>query len=112
MRLNGSFYTIECGGKRSFVGLKTTLAYYTYARIVKNGDGNVTRFGFVNKDNEYSSRSDFKEKLMAYNDAFSVADRYMKECVRYLNDNKKDVALYRGSGGINANRVTFRVLGE
>ena len=26
---------------------------------------------------------------MAYNDAFSVADRYMKECVRYLNDNKK-----------------------
>ena len=50
--LNGSSYTIECGGKRSFVGLKTTLAYYTYARIVKNGDGNVTRFGFVNKDNE------------------------------------------------------------
>ena len=34
--LNGSSYTIECGGKRSFVGLKTTLAYYTYARIVKN----------------------------------------------------------------------------
>lgn len=33
--LNGSSYTIECGGKRSFVGLKTTLAYYTYARIVK-----------------------------------------------------------------------------
>ena len=110
--LNGSSYTIECGGKRSFVGLKTTLAYYTYARIVKNGDGNVTRFGFVNKDNEYSSRSDFKEKLMAYNDAFSVADRYMKECVRYLNDNKKDFPLYRGNGGINANRVTFRVLGE
>lgn len=79
---------------------------------MKNGDGNVTRFGFVNKDNEYSSRSDFKEKLMAYNDAFSVADRYMKECVRYLNDNKKDFPLYRGSGGINANRVTFRVLGE
>lgn len=33
---------------------------------------------------------------MAYNDAFSVADRYMKECVRYLNDNKK----------------TFRCIGE
>jgi hypothetical protein len=29
-----------------------------------------------------------------------------------LNDNKKDFPLYRGSGGINANRVTFRVLGE
>lgn len=110
--LNGGSYTIEGEGRRSFAGLKTTLAYYTYARIVKNGDGNVTRFGFVNKDNEYSSRSDFKEKLIAYDDAFSVADRYMKECVRYLNDNKKDFPLYNGNGGINANRVTFRVLGE
>ena len=110
--LNGGSYNAKCGGKRFFVGLKTALAYYTYARMVKNGDGNVTRFGFMNKGNEYSSHSDFKEKLMAYNDAFSVADRYMKECVRYLNDNKKDFPLYRGSGGINANRVTFRVLGE
>lgn len=109
--LNGGDYG-SGNDRRSFVGLKAALAYYTYARIVKNGDGNVTRFGFVNKDNEYSSRSDFKEKLMAYNDAFSVADRYMKECVRYLNDNKKDFPLYRGNGGINANRVTFRVLGE
>lgn len=68
--LNGGSYDAGYGEKRSFVGLKTALAYYTYARIVKNGDGNVTRFGFMNKNNEYSSRSDFKEKLMAYNDAF------------------------------------------
>ena len=83
--LDGSSYDVQCGGRRSFVGLKAALAYYTYARIVKNGDGSVTRLGFMSKDNEYSSRSDFKEKLMAYNDAFSVADRYLKECVRYLN---------------------------
>lgn len=110
--LNGGSYTIECEGERSFAGLKTTLAYYTYARMVKDGDGSVTRFGFANKDNEYSSRPDFKEKFMAYNDAFSVANRYMKECVRYLNDNKKDFPLYGGNGGINANRIIFRVLGE
>lgn len=110
--LNGNSYTRKCGGKRSFVGLKTALAYYTYARIVKNGDGNVTRIGFVNKDNEYSSRPDFKEKLMVYNDAFTVAERYMKECVRYLNDNREKYPLYSGKGGIRANCVTFRVLGD
>lgn len=110
--LNGGSYNAKCGGKRSFVGLKTALAYYTYARMVKNGDGNVTRFGFMNKNNEYSSHSDFKEKLMAYNDAFSVADRYLKECVRYLNDNRHSFPLYRGNGGLTANRVTCRVLGE
>lgn len=110
--LNGGSYDAGYGEKRSFVGLKTALAYYTYARIVKNGDGNVTRLGFMHKDNEYSSRPDFKEKLMAYNDAFSVADRYLKECVRYLNDNRHSFPLYRGNGGLTANRVTCRVLGE
>lgn len=110
--LNGCSYDIKCEGKRSFVGLKVALAYYTYARIVKNGDGNVTRLGFMNKNNEYSSHSDFKEKLVAYNDAFSVADRYLKECVRYLNDNKDSFPLYRGNGGLTANRVTCRILGE
>ena len=110
--LNGGSYNAKCGGKRSFVGLKTALAYYTYARMVKNGDGNVTRFGFMNKGNEYSSHSDFKEKLMAYNYAFSMADRYLKECVRYLNDNRESFPLYRGNGGLTANRVTCRVLGE
>lgn len=110
--LDGSSYDVQCGGRRSFVGLKAALAYYTYARIVKNGDGSVTRLGFMSKDNEYSSRSDFKEKLMAYNDAFSVADRYLKECVRYLNDNKESFPLYRGNGGLTANRVTCRILGE
>ena len=35
--LNGGSYNAKCGGKRFFVGLKTALAYYTYARMVKNG---------------------------------------------------------------------------
>lgn len=45
--LDGSSYDVECGGRCSFVGLKAALAYYTYARIVKNGDGSVTRLGFM-----------------------------------------------------------------
>ena len=88
------------------------LAYYTYARIVKNGDGNVTRFGFVNKESEYSSRPDIKEKVMAYNDTFSIADRYLKECVQYLNDCKNDFPLYNGGGKLKANRTVYRIIGE
>ncbi len=70
------------------MGIKTALAYYTYARIVKNGDLNVTRYGLMQKEDEYSSRPDIKEKVMAYNDAFSIADRYLKECVRFLEEKK------------------------
>ena len=42
----------------------------------------------MQKEDEYSSRPDIKEKVMAYNDAFSIADRYLKECVRFLEEKR------------------------
>lgn len=110
--LDGCTYEDKCGEKKIFMGIKTALAYYTYARIVKNGDGNVTRYGFVHKEDEYSSRPDIKEKVMAYNDAFSIADRYLKECVMFLDDRKEEYPLYKGNGKIKANRTVFRILGD
>ena len=109
--LSGGEYTAKCGEKRLFVGLKSALAYYAYARLVKNGDGNVTRFGFVNKDYEYGNRPEYKEKQIAYNDAFDVASRYMKECVDYLSENRKDYPLFK-RGGIKTNGTKYRVIGE
>ena len=110
--LDGGTYEDKCGEKKMFMGIKTALAYYTYARIVKNGDGNVTRYGFVQKEEEYSSLTGIKEKVMAYDEAFSIANRYLKECVRFLQDKKKDYPLYRGNGKIKANRIVFKVLGN
>lgn len=110
--LDGGTYEDKCGEKKIFMGIKTALAYYTYARIVKNGDGNVTKYGFVHKEDEYSSRPDIKEKVMAYNDAFSIADRYLKECVRFLEEKNDDYPLYKGNGKIKANRTVFRILGD
>lgn len=110
--LDGGTYEDKCGEKKMFMGIKTALAYYTYARIVKNGDGNVTRYGFVQKEDQYSSLTDIKEKVMAYDEAFSIANRYLKECVRFLQNKKKDYPLYRGNGKIKANRIVFKVLGN
>ena len=93
-------------------GTYTELAYYTYARLVKNADGNLTRFGFVEKGNEYSNNAEFKKQLMAYNDAFSIADAYLKECVMFLTESKKDYPLYKGNGGIKAKRTTYRIIGD
>lgn len=109
--INGGVYE-DKGGKHVMTGLKTALAYYSYARLVKNGDGNVTRYGFVNKEDEYSSRTDSKERVMAYNDAFSIADSYMKECVLYLKSHKNEYPLYKGEGGLKANRTVFRIIGD
>ena len=109
--MNGGVYE-DKDGKHVMTGLKTALAYYAYACLVKNGDGSVTRYGFVNKDDEYSSRPDSKERVMAYNDAFSIADSYMKECVQYLNAHKCEYPLYKGRGGLKANRTVFRIIGD
>ena len=111
--LSGGEYETKCGDKRILVGLKSALAYYSYARLVKNIDGNVTRFGYVNKDDEYSSRPEFREKLQAYNDAFDVASRYMKECVDYLRENRDTYPLCRmGMGKIKTNGATYKIIGE
>ena len=110
--LEGCVYKDACGVERSLTGLKTALAYFAYARMVKNADDNVTRFGYVNKQGDYSTRPDSREKSMAYNDAYSVATSYLKECVTYLNANKKDYPLYKGNGGIKANLTTYKVIGD
>jgi hypothetical protein len=110
--LNGAVYDTRRGERKSFTGLKKALCYYSFARLMKNGDFNVNRFGTVNKTSEYSSNAEYKEKVTAYNDAFDVANRYLKECVVYLNEKKDLYPLYKGKGGIKANRTVFRILGE
>lgn len=110
--LNGGVYEDTCGAKHVLTGLKTALAYFVYARMVKNADDNVTRFGFVNKDGDYSSRPDYRDKSMTYNDAYSVAASYLKECVAFLNANKEDYPLYKGNGGIRSNLTTYKVIGD
>ena len=109
--LEGGIYEGK-DGKQLLTGLKTALAYYTNSRIVKNCDVNVTRYCFFQKESEYSSHIEFKEKVMAYDDAFSIADRYLKECVMFLNEKKEEYPLYKGEGKIKANRTVYRVIGE
>lgn len=95
-----------------FSGLKTALAYYTYARIVKNNDINVTRFGVTFKEDDYSNKVSVKERVLAYNDAFSIADKYLHECVLFLSANKEKYPLYRGIGKVKSNRIKYRTIGE
>lgn len=110
--LNGGEYKDKCGYKHTFSGLKTALAYYTYARIVKNNDINVTRFGVTFKEDDYSNKVNVKERVLAYNDAFSIADKYLHECVLFLSVNKEKYPLYRGIGKVKSNRIKYRTIGE
>lgn len=103
--LEGGEYEVN-GEKKVLVGLKAALAYYTYSRIIKSGDLNIARFGAVYKEVNESSRPTEKERTIASNEAYSVANRYLQECVEYLGN---------GCGAkrsIKSNRVIFKVLGD
>ena len=56
--LNGGEYTDECRNQRHFVGLRRTLAYYVWARLVKTSVNHLTRFGFVQKREGKRRRSE------------------------------------------------------
>ena len=107
----GNYKAIVCGEKESrmFMGLEEALNYYVYAKLIKNFDYNVTRFGgaMVKRD-DYSERADIKEKLTMEKDALHTADIYMDDCLLFLKTKK--VPLFRF--GRAKNRLKIQVIGE
>lgn len=82
---DGGIYQDTCGEAHIFSGLRKSLLYYSYARIVRSSGGVSTRFDFVVKADQYSDSADLQAKTQAYNEAFAVADGYKAQCLAYLN---------------------------
>lgn len=101
-----------CGETRTFAGLKRTLAYYTWARLINSATHHLTRFGYVVKSDDYSRSADLRERQQAVGDATAIANAYMHECLRYIEANPDIFAEYRGGGAISANKTTFKVIGD
>ena len=98
-------------GDKNFVGLIETLNYYVYARIVKNNNETVTRLGFNEKNDDYSSSAELKKQLAAEKDALSVADGYMSDCIDYLRANSKNIPKFKKAGKAK-NRLRISIIGD
>lgn len=101
-----------CGETRTFAGLKRTLAYYAWARLINSATHHLTRFGYVIKSDDYSRSADLRERQQAVGDATAIANAFMHECLRYIEANPDIFAEYRGCGAILANKTTFKVIGN
>lgn len=110
--LYGGTYQTCCGEVSMFAGVRKALAYYVYGRIVKNGGRTATRFGFVEKRDEYSYQIDYKERLIVANDATLVADSYMKETLNYIENTGLYPEYKTCHGGMKNRRVTIKSIGE
>lgn len=108
--LNGGSWQ-DCGGRPRFLaGVKTALAYYVYARVIRDGNIQSTRYGARTKNDENSFNAEDAERQRQYRQAFGSADTYAAEVLAYINDRRQDYGI--GCPRVmKSNRTKFRVIG-
>ena len=80
--LLGGEWTDNSGRMHYLDGIKVALAYYTYGRVIRDGNITSTRYGAVIKsDDNSNSASDNAERQRQYRQAFDTADTMIVEAV-------------------------------
>ena len=103
----------ECpAGAHLLTGIKTALAYYALARIVRDGNIQTTTYGAAVKDDQYSADPEKAERQRQYRELFGQADSYMAEALSYLTKNCKDFPEYKVQGKMRSNRMTIKTIGK
>lgn len=95
-------------------GLKTALAYYALARIMRDGNIQATAYGAAVKDDQYSMNPETSERQRQYRELFEQADSYMAEVLNYLAENLNLFPEYAGAcdSKMRSNRMTIRIIGK
>jgi hypothetical protein len=109
--LNGGIWKDNCG-EHLLTGVKTALAYYALARIIRDGNIQATRYGAVVKDDQYSQDAEKTERQRQYRELFAQADGYMAEAVQYLAENCETFPEYQVKGKMRSNRTTIKIIGR
>lgn len=106
--LNGGYYQ-DCNGvKHRFVGIKTALAYFAYARFVRNHSTAVTPFGVVNKLGDESSNADSRTIAAVSADARRIGESYLADAMKFW----RIVEDCRCKTGIRTHRRRFVPIGD
>jgi hypothetical protein len=108
--LEGGRYISKCGENKFFQGLIESLNYYVWARIVKNNNYTVTRFGVTEKQDSYSKNAEIKARQNLERDALNIADNYMAECIDYMKDNCDKFPKFKP--GKQKNRSNIVIIGD
>lgn len=82
--IEGGILMLSDGRKVEIEGLKTALAYFAFARMARNGDAIITRYGFVNKERDNSYRAEQEQREQVYNDCMAIGRKCAQECLRYM----------------------------
>lgn len=104
---------VECGEEKVSVGLAKTLAYFTWARLVKTSPLRLTRYGFVEKRAENSAPVSWDERQAAYNDAFAIAQTFLGGVLGYIRSKKSQFPDFeKCREAHNNSRLRITAIGE
>lgn len=109
--LEGGEWKCSCG-EHLLTGIKTALAYYALARIVRDGNIQATTYGTAVKDDQYSTDPERTERQRQYRELFSQADIYIAEAINYLSQNRSQFPEYKVCGKIRSNRMQIKIIGR
>lgn len=80
--LNGGYYNDGCATKY-FAGIKKALAYFAYARFVRDHSTQVTPFGVVVKAGDDSNPASDRSVASKADDATRIGEAYLNETMEY-----------------------------
>ena len=69
-------------------GVRKALAYFVYAKILRADGTILSRAGTMRHRDDYSDHID-DPQIKQYNDVMNMAERYLNECLQYLQVHKK-----------------------
>ena len=87
-------------------GLKATLAYYVYAKMLRSDGSIISRAGFVRHNDEYASHVD--DGMRQYNDVMNIADKYMGDCLAYMRKHTVDKVITP----LHTSRARIKAIGD
>ena len=109
--LNGGVWA-NASEAHLLTGVKTALAYYALARIVRDGNIQATTYGAAVKDDQYSADPERTERQRQYRELFCQADSYMAEALAYLVKSCDTFPEYKVQGKMRSNRMTIKTIGK
>lgn len=108
--LNGGRWIDSANQTRHLTGLKTALAYYTLARITRDGNIHTTAYGSVVKDDQYSVEAEASERQRQYRELYSQADAYMAEVIEYLQQHTHDFPEFKTRPCANSAGLKIKII--
>lgn len=81
--LEGGLWTDGDGCRRSTQGIRVALAYYAYARLVRNHSVSVTSYGVVTKMGDESNPATDRTIAEVAADARKIGDQVLTEALAY-----------------------------